>query len=132
MYVELKWAVLDAFDFLDVVADFLEHVADLAVFSFYQRHFEPGIVGFAHGLNFGRGGAGPFAVFGADGDSSAQFGQVGNGGNASDFYQISFRNVRGGLHEGGSEFAVVGEQEQALAGVVEATDGIHASSDASD
>ena len=41
--IEGERAVADALDLLDVVADLLEHAADLAIASFGEGHLEPGI-----------------------------------------------------------------------------------------
>ena len=93
VHVELEWAVFYTLDFFHVVADFFEHVANLAVFSFDQCHFKPRIIGFTHSLNFRRGGPAPFTVFGADSYSPAQLGEIVERWDSRDFYEICFWDV---------------------------------------
>jgi hypothetical protein len=54
--VEDQGAVTDAANLFDVVADFLEHLADFAVAAFDEDQFVPGIVGVAKEAEAGGGG----------------------------------------------------------------------------
>jgi hypothetical protein len=139
--IELQCAVADALDLLDVMTNLLEHAADLPVASFGQRHLVPGIVLVPHQIDSGgqrvRGlGASRHAGTGASHgscsrsfwrqvDAAAQLVDLVLGGRAADFYLIGLGDVRGGLGELLHECAVVGQQQQPFAQVVEPSDGEH-------
>ena len=58
-----------------------------------------------------------------DHDAVAELVNRGVGGFAADFDEVGFFDAGGGAGEGVGEFAVVGHEEEAFAGVVEAADG---------
>ena len=61
-----------------------------------------------------------------DGDAAAKNVELGLGGLAGDFDQVSFFHAGGGFGEPVGQFAVVGDDEQPLAHVVEAANGVEA------
>jgi hypothetical protein len=123
------------------MANLLEHAADLPVASFGQRHLVPGIVLMAHQIDSGRQRvlglrasrhAGTSASHGSRARSlrwqvnaAAQFVDLLLGGRATHFYLVGLGDVRGCLGELLHEFAVVGQQQQPFARVVEPSDGEH-------
>jgi hypothetical protein len=135
-YVEDEGAVAYAANLFDVVADFLEHLADFAVAAFDKDHFVPGIVGVAEKAKAGGGGHDTALVvtggggiglvdLGAavDHDAVAKLVERRVGGLAADFDEVGFFDAGGGAGEGVGEVAVVGHEQEAFAGVVEAADG---------
>ena len=66
------------------------------------------------------------AIFEGDGDAAPQALNSFFVGAAADFYVIGFGNVRAGFGQFLREVAVVGHQEEAFAGVVEAADWVQA------
>jgi len=121
----LGWT-LDAFDFFDEESYGLEHAADLAVAAFDESDFVPGIGSVFVETDFGGGGFYPTVVLEGDVDAGAQASEGFFVGAGADFDEIFFGDVRAGFGEFLSEGAVVGEEEEAFAGVVEPTDGIDA------
>ena len=124
--VEGKGAELDTFDFFDEEADGLEHAADLAIAAFDENDFIPGIGSVFDEANFGGGGFDAAAVVERDGDAGAQALDDLLGRLATDFNEIGFGDVRAGLGEFLGEGSIIGHDEKAFAGVVEAPDGINA------
>ena len=61
-----------------------------------------------------------------DGDAAAENVEFGFGGLAGDFDEVSFFDAGGGFGEAVGQLAVVGDDQQALAHVVEAADGVEA------
>jgi hypothetical protein len=53
--IEDQWTVANAANFLDVVADLLEHLTQFAVAAFDDDNFVPGIVALADFANLRRG-----------------------------------------------------------------------------
>ena len=109
-----------------MVPDFLEHVADLAVAAFDQSDFEPGIVGFLDLGDEGGSGLHGAGTGLAQQNPLAQFVQALFTGLAGDFHNVFLSDVGRSLHQLTGQIAVVGEQQQAFAGVVEAAHGIDA------
>jgi len=140
-HIQSQCAVADALDLLHVMPDLLKHAADLPVAAFRQRHLVPGVVLVAHQIDFGRQSvlglrasrhAGTSASHGSCARSlrwqvnaAAQLVDLFLGGRAAHFYLIGLGNVGGRLSELLHEFAVVGEQQQPFARVVEPSDGEH-------
>jgi hypothetical protein len=126
--IEDQRAVANAADFLDEVADLLEHFAQLAVATLDKDDFVPGIVSLADLADAGRRGAhlrrSGLATF--YGDTTAENVELGFGGLAGDLDQVGFFHARGGLGEAVCQFTIVGDDEQPLANVIEATDGVEA------
>lgn len=117
---------MGAFDFFYEETDGLEHAADLAVAAFDERDFVPGIAGVFEKTDFCRRGFDASVVVERDGDAVAKALDGLFIGLAADFDVVGSGDVRDGAGELLGEGAVVGEQEQAFAGVIEAADGIDA------
>jgi hypothetical protein len=117
---------LDAFDFFDEEADGLEHAADLAVATFDESDFIPGVGGVFVETDLGGRGFYPAVIVEGDMDAVTQALEGFFVGAAADFDEIFFGDVRTGFGEFLGEGAVVGEEEKAFAGVVEAANGIDA------
>ena len=112
-----------------MVPDFLEHLANLTVTPFVQRHFEPGIIGFFDYANLGGGGANALfriALLG-DGDSAPKTPKLLFRRLSGNFDEVCFGNVRRRLHELVCEGTVVRKQQESLAVEVKASDRIQAS-----
>src|SRR5712691_817684 len=127
-HVELQRPVAYALDFLYAMADALEHTVDLAVASFDERDFKPGVRGIVGEANLRRSGFHAAAALHArgDGNPAAQFGQAGLWRLAADLDEICFRHVGGGAGELVGQLAVVGHQQQALTRPIESADRINA------
>ncbi len=131
-HVEHQSAIADAADLLDVVADFFKHLAKLAVASFGECDLVPRVLTTANLLDLCRLGEHAVAAAFADfveastinHDATAQLRDGFVGRSAGDFYQVRFLDAGGGLGQTIGEVAIVGHQKQALAEVIEATDGI--------
>ncbi len=122
-----------------MVADLLEHAADLAVAAFGEGDLVPGVLlidGKLDGGGLGEDGEGAalgagllFAAhagearLGRQHDSVAQFVDLFFGGLAADLDHVGFGNVRAGLGQLRHELAIVGEQQEAFAHVIETADG---------
>jgi len=102
----------------------LEHAADLAVAAFDEGDFVPGVGGVFVELDFGGRGFYAAVVVERDVDATAESSEGFFVGAAADFHQIFFGDVGAGFGEFLGEGAVVGEEEEAFAGVVEAAHGI--------
>src|SRR5579884_371338 len=118
--VEFQWAIADAPDLLHVMANSFKHTANLAVSAFGKSDFIPGIGGFANDADSGGRRPNAPAFVGFDGHAFAEFVDPFGGWIARDFDNIGFGNVAGGFHQRMREITIVGEQEQPLAGIVEA------------
>ena len=127
--VETERSVADAANLFDVVADFLEHLADLAIAALRQGEFVPGVVASACLLDLCRCGDDAVAPAAADfiktaaidHDAAAELVDAFTRGSAGDFDEIGLLDASGCLGELVCEVAVVGHQEQAFAEVVEPT-----------
>lgn len=117
---------MDALDFFHEEADGLEHAADLAVAAFDERDFIPRVGGVFVEMDFRGGCFYAAVVVESDVHASAEAGERFFVGAAVDFDEIFFGDVRAGFGELLGESAVVGEEEEAFAGVIEAADGIDA------
>jgi len=117
---------LDALDFFDEEADGLKHAADLAVAAFDEGDFVPGVGSVFVEADFGGRGFYAAVVVEGDVDTGAEASEGLFVGAAADFDEIFFGDVGAGLGEFLGEGAVVGEEEEAFAGVIEAADGIDA------
>jgi hypothetical protein len=126
--IQNEGAVADAANLLDEVADLLKHFAQLSVAALDKDDFVPGIVALANLADAGRRGA-DFVrtrLAALDGDASAELVKLGLGGNAGDLDEIGLLHSRGGAGEAVGELTVVGDQQQPLAHVVQAADGVEA------
>jgi hypothetical protein len=114
--VEDQRAVADAANFFDVVADFLEHLADFAIAAFDEDQFVPGIVGVSQEPDAGGGGhdAALIAAGGRraglsdlgtaiDHDAVAELVDRRERGLAADFDEVGFFDAGGGAGEGVGE-----------------------------
>ena len=124
--VEGEGAKPDPLDFFDVMTNVLEHAADLAIAAFDENDFVPGIGSVFEKADFGRSGFDAATIVESDGDPVTEALKRLSAGTAADFDVIGFGDVRGGLGELLGEGAVVGHEEKALAGVIEAAYGIEA------
>src|SRR6266849_3488750 len=126
-HVELQRPVAYAFDFLYAMADALEHAVDLAVASFDERDFIPGVRGIVGEADLRRSGFRAAALHArGDGNSAAQFGQAGLLRLAADLDEICFRHMGGGAGELVGQLAVVGHQQQTFTRPIESADRINA------
>ena len=112
------------------MADCFKHAPDLAIATLDQRDFVPRVCGFFHHAHQSRARLHALAVVGGDGNSSAQLGDGFFLRCAGNFDDIGLGNVRSRFHQAVRQFAIVGEQKQAFAGVIQTPDGIDAASDA--
>jgi hypothetical protein len=121
-------SVADAANLFDVVSDLLKHLAQFAVTALNQHHFVPGVVAAADLANLCRRSlhASGTRLFAIDADTAAEAFDRLFRGFATDFDEISFFHSRGGAGQLVGQFAVVGHQQQTLAEVIEAANGINA------
>ena len=124
--IEGEGAEGDTLDLFDVVADVMEHAADLAIAAFNENDFVPGVGGVFEEADLGGRSFDAATVVENDGDAVAEALERLLGGTAANFDVVGLGDVGGGFGELLSEGAVVGEEQQTLAGVVEAADGIEA------
>jgi len=96
-----------------------EEAADVAVAAFVEDDFKPGVF-FAFAEDGGAFG-GERAVVGVD--AGFEGGEEGGIGEAVDLDVVGFVEVAGGVGDGVGPGGVVGEEEQAFTGLVEAADG---------
>ena len=82
-----------------MVSYLFEHFADLAITSFDDRYFEPGIVAFANQFYLRGSGANSASTFFGDRDATAQFVELRFVGNARDFHYVLLGHVRRGFHQ---------------------------------
>ena len=121
---------MHAADFFYVVSYLFEHFADLAITSFDDRYFEPGIVAFANQFYLRGSGANSASTFFGDRDATAQFVELRFVGNARDFHYVLLGHVRRGFHQRVRQRAVVGQEQQAFTGPVESAYWVYAAFDA--
>jgi len=116
--VEFEEADLHAAELFDQLAEMLEHHADLVLAPLGEADLIPGILAGLDELDVRGGGA-----------AAVQRDAVGERRDlfvrevAVHFYDIRFDNVAGGRGDSVSELAIIGEDEQAFAGIIEPTDG---------
>ena len=126
--IQNQRSVANAANLLDVMSDLLKHLAQLAVATLDDDDFVPGIVALADFANLGRRGMHTtrtrFATL--NGDAGPQAIEFFFGGLTADLDQISLLDARGGFRELIGEVAVVSDQQQALAQVVQPADRIEA------
>ena len=104
----------------DFDAEGVEDAADLAVFAFVKCEFEPGVffAGAEEGCSFA---AEEFVVFGFDSTlEGVNEVRVGHGG---DLHVVGLVEMGFGIGDPGVPFGIVGEEEEAFGGFVEAADG---------
>ena len=104
----------------------MEHAADLAVAALDEGDFVPGVGGLFVEADFGGRGFYAAVVIESDVNAVAEALEGFFVGAAADFHQIFFGDVGAGFGEFLREGAIVGEEEEAFAGVVEAANGIDA------
>jgi hypothetical protein len=124
MDIQFKVPVADPLDLLDVMSDLFKHASNLAILSFNQGDFVPGIVGFANQIDFGGRGFDSPAGVRANEKACAQFVQPLGAWLAGYLYHVGLMHVGRCLHQMIGKVAVVGQQEQTFTGVVEAADRI--------
>jgi len=122
--VENEWAIAYAADLFYVEADLFEELADLAVAAFDEDDFVPGVIAFADLADL-RGGGAHAPGSGADAaalddHAAADLVELLFRGGAGDFDEVGLFHAVGGLGERIGELAVVSDQEQAFAEIVEA------------
>jgi hypothetical protein len=111
---------------LHEVPDLFEHLAQLAIASFNQNYFIPGVVPLAHLPYLGRSsvhlsGSRPPAI---NCHTLAQTIQILLGGQSADFYQIGLFNSRCSPRQFVRQLAIIRHEQQAFAQVVQAADGV--------
>jgi len=104
----------------------LEHATDLAIAAFDEDDFVPGIGSVFDQTDFGGRGFDAAAVVKRDGDAGAQALEGFFVGLAADFDEIGFGDVGAGLGEFLGKGTIVGEEEEAFAGVIESADRVDA------
>ena len=128
--IENQWTVAYAANLFDVMADFFEHLAQLAVAALDDDHFVPGIVALADLADLGRSGAHApgtcTRTASLDDYALAQRVEHVFRRLAGYLHQIGLFYAGGGLGELVGQFAVVGHQQQAFAEVIEASHGVQA------
>src|SRR6266571_1056344 len=125
MHIQLERAIANPLNFLNVVSDLLEHMPDLAIASFDQCDFVPGIICFADHTNFGGSRFHPPTGFGWDEKALTEPGEFFLRRCSSYFYKISLWDMRSRLHQAMSKIAVISEEEETLTRVIEAPHGVH-------
>jgi hypothetical protein len=124
--VEHQRAVTHAANFLDVVADLFEHLAQLAVAAFNQNDFVPGVVALTDFANLGGRGLHPAGAGLAALDANARTEAIQRflGGLAAHLNQVGLLHACRSAGELVSQVAVVGYKQEAFAQIVQATDGV--------
>ncbi len=108
-----------------MMSNFFKHAPDLAITPFNQRDFIPWIGRLLHQANACGRGPHTKTFFGGDGNSAPQLLQRFIRRNSGNFHHISFRDLRRSFHQLIGQRPVIGEKQQALAGIIEASHGIH-------
>ncbi len=117
---EFERADRDADEAVDFEIEGFEEAADVAVFAFVEEDFKLGVaLALAEGVDafdaesvsFGRG------------DAREHLGQLLRGGMAGDLDVVGLVEMGRGVGDGIGPLSVVGEEEQAFAGLVEPADG---------
>jgi hypothetical protein len=124
--VEHQGAVAYASNLLDVVADLLEHLAQLAVAAFNEDDFVPGVVALANLANLSGRSLHPARARLAALDSHARTEavQLFLAWLTAHFDEVSFFHSCCSTRELVGEVAVVGDKQEAFAQVVQASDGV--------
>jgi hypothetical protein len=130
--VKPESTIANAADLLDVMADLLEHLTDLAVPPFGKGEFKPGIVASPDLLDLCRSGdnaiapAAPNLVEAAsvDHNAAAKLVDALCRRYTRDLDQVGLLHSRCGLGELVGKIAIVGHQQKALGEVIEAADRI--------
>jgi hypothetical protein len=124
--VEHQRAVAYATNLLDVVADLLEHLTQLAVAAFNEDDFVPGVVALANLANLGGRSLHPAGTRSAALDSHARTEavQLFVAWFTAHLYEVSLFHSGCGAREFVGEVAVVGDEQEAFAQVVQASDGV--------
>ncbi len=129
-HIECNTTIAGALDLLHMMADLFKHAAYLAVLTLRKRDLIPGIVGLAHQTHLCWSGPHRAHVFrarlAADADSLTQLFNVIFLRQSRDLHQICLGHVRSGAGKKVRQLAVIGHEQQALAGIVKAADGIYA------
>src|SRR5579885_3876644 len=118
--VQFEKADLHPPQFFNQQAEVLEHFADLVLAAFGDLHFIPGIGAGLDPLQFG--GRGLAAV---QGDALAKLSLLLLAQMAVGFHQVGFDDVACGRGDAVCEFAVVGQQQQAFAVIIQPPDRIN-------
>ena len=112
--IEFEETDLHAAQFLHQTSKMFEHHADLILAAFLEFHFVPRIVARLDQLDQrGRG------LLAADRDAGCELCELFFGEVAVDLHHVGLLDVAGGGSDAMRELAVIGEQQQAFAGVVE-------------
>ncbi len=130
--VQLQGPIADAADLLDVVADLLEHFAQLAIAALGKCDLEPWIVAAADLLDLRWSGDDAVAApctdlvqaAAIDHDATAKLVDGLARGHARDLDQVRLEHACRGFRERVGEVAVVRHQQKALGEVVEPTHGV--------
>ena len=124
--IQHQRAIANAANFLDMMADLFEHLAQFAVAALDDDHFVPGIVALADLANLRRRSLHPPGAWLSALDSNArtQSVEVIFARFAADFDEVGLFHACGGAGELVGQVAVVGDQQQAFAQVVEPSNGI--------
>ena len=109
---------------MDLVAEELEHAADLAVASFMDGDFHTGQVRLRVIANIVDIGRGRHAVLQLDAVCQVLQDRIGNAPFDLDF--ISLVDEAAGMHEDVGQFTVIGHDQQAFRILVQAADGVDA------
>jgi hypothetical protein len=116
--VEFEEADFHATEFFHQLAEVFEHHSDLVLAAFGEADFIPRILA---GLDeFDVGGRGAAAM---QRDAGLKRFHLFIGEGPGNFHYIRFDDVGGGRCDAMGELAIIGEQQQAFAGIVEAADG---------
>jgi len=117
---EVEGADGDADEAEDFDVEGVEHAANLAILALVESDFEPGVF-FAGTKEGGALAAEEFGAFGFD--TAFERFEKGRIRDVGDLHVIGFVEMRGGIGDTGAPLGIVGEEEEAFAGFVEATDG---------
>lgn len=141
LHVEHKRTVADAADFLDVVADLFEHLAQFAIAAFDEDNFKPGVLRTvlttrsraaalagveAADLGWSGGHATRSGLSAIDTYAFAKTIEIVFGGLSTDLHEVSLLHSRRRACELVGQFAVVGDQQETFADVVKAAHRIEA------
>ena len=113
-----------------MVADGFKHAPNLAIAAFNQRDLVPGIGGYFDNFHGGWSRSRTPALLSGDGNSGAEFRECFFFRSPRYFHHVRFRHMGSGLHEPMGKIAIIGKQQQSLAGIIQAPNGIDAAFDA--
>ena len=108
-----------------MMPNLLKHAPNLAIPTLGERKLIPRIFRFAHHPHLGRGGLHALAAISRNGESTPNLGKPVCRGHTGNLHHIRLRHVRRSLHQRVGELAIVGQQEQTFACVVESPNGIN-------